>query len=163
MGLSELFADFVSAVSFTEVQAEAPPAEENTPAPTPDTEEEEAPAEEAKEEEAEEEEEEAEEEEEEEEEEEVEDIKPKLEEGESCPLFFSASVLALVKQETAATSVSLNEIMGTQLSLSGQGVGSHRSFNFLCQREDCKRNKTLTYIYRMRQLQAVCPIQAPLR
>ncbi|EEP80430.1 predicted protein [Uncinocarpus reesii 1704] len=70
MGLSELFADFVSAVGFTEVQAEAPPAEEETPTPAPEAEEEaeEAPAEE-----------EQEEEEEEEEEEEPEDIQPQLE------------------------------------------------------------------------------------
>lgn len=89
MGLSELFADFVSAVGFTEVQAEAPPAEEDTPAPTPENEEEDAPAEDAEEEEAEEEEE--------EEEEEPEDIQPKLEEGECCSNFGYASFVPLCR------------------------------------------------------------------
>lgn len=89
MGLSELFADFVSAVGFTEVQAEAPPAEEDTPAPTPENEEEDAPAEEAEEEEAEEEEE--------EEEEEPEDLQPKLQEGECCSIFASAPFTSLCR------------------------------------------------------------------
>lgn len=78
MGLSDLFADVISSLGFAEAQAEAPPAEEtqdNTSAEAEEKPADEQPAEEPAEEEEQSEPEE-------EEEEEVEDVKPKLEEGE---------------------------------------------------------------------------------
>jgi hypothetical protein len=91
MGFTDLFADVISSLGFAEVQAEAPPAEDNDSGNT-DADQEDKPAEESSEDneessedsekQSEEGEAEEEEPEEEEEEEEAEDIKPKLEEGE---------------------------------------------------------------------------------
>lgn len=81
MGLVDMFTDLISSLPFAEAQAEAPPAEDA--APVDDAEKEEPEEEQEEEEEA--------------EEEEVEDIKPKLEEGECGFPFYIYSLSLLIR------------------------------------------------------------------